>query len=222
MHRRINTDNTIAVEWNTPCNTTYGDCGCDNCVGELTDVSTRLSTIQSYQANLPGGLSKPTWSVLQAFGNAEYWSAVPTSSEVVAMMLLSLNHAAKGLTYWIYPSSSTVNAGSGGLAKVLKSSAVTDFVFGTNVVEGLEVEGSTLVDASAWVVGGQMMVGIVSGRFGNTRETVAIKLPQRAASVSKSLYGNSTGWSVDGGKLIRSGGMQGLEAYLLVLNLGLG
>jgi hypothetical protein len=25
--------------WGIPCNLAYGDCGCDNCLGELTDVS---------------------------------------------------------------------------------------------------------------------------------------------------------------------------------------
>ena len=62
---------TWSNTWSTPCNTTYGDCGCDNCVGELTDVSTRLDQLQNYQANLQGGLTKPTWAVLQAFGVSE-------------------------------------------------------------------------------------------------------------------------------------------------------
>lgn len=90
---------TYSVEWNTPCNTTYGDCGCDNCVGELTDVSTRLDEIQTYLENLPGGIRKPTWPVIQAFGEQEYWRSIPSVAEVENMMMLSVNHDAKGLTY---------------------------------------------------------------------------------------------------------------------------
>ena len=30
---------TYSERWKTPCNTTYGDCGCDNCVGSVKDVA---------------------------------------------------------------------------------------------------------------------------------------------------------------------------------------
>ncbi|PBP15699.1 hypothetical protein BUE80_DR013421, partial [Diplocarpon rosae] len=90
--------------WDTPCNATYGDCGCDNCVGALTDVATRLDDLQSYQDHMPQPGRKPTWAVIQAFGDQMYWSRVPTVAEVESMMLLSVNHNAKGLTYWLYPS----------------------------------------------------------------------------------------------------------------------
>ncbi|EHK98582.1 hypothetical protein M7I_5607 [Glarea lozoyensis 74030] len=80
---------THSIPWGTVCNTTYGDCGCDNCVGSLTDVATRLDDIQAYQAAIPYALQKPTWSVIQAFGEQSYWPRLPKGSEVLNMMMLS-------------------------------------------------------------------------------------------------------------------------------------
>ena len=84
--------------WNTTCNETYGDCGCDNCVGELEDVSNRLDSFFDYQIWI-GEWEKPLWSVLQAFSGEGYWIRDPTTKETWAMILLSFNHHAKAGTY---------------------------------------------------------------------------------------------------------------------------
>lgn len=201
----------------TPCNLTYGDCGCDNCVGELEDVSTRLDDIQNYQANLPGQISKPTWSALQAFGEQDYWKSIPSVAEVENMMMLSVNHNAKGITYWIYPSMMDVNVGSGQLGKVFQSAPAMAFIFGTNAIKGLPVQDESLVDASAWIVGKQMMIGVASGEYIDFSSQITITLPASAASVAEVLYGDSS-WTVSGNKLTKSG-LKGLEVNLLVLNL---
>lgn len=65
-------------------------------MGELTDVSTRLDGIQNYQANLEGQGSKPTWAVIQAFGDQDYWTSIPSVAEVENMMMLAVDHNAKG------------------------------------------------------------------------------------------------------------------------------
>ena len=208
---------TWSIPWDTPCNLTYGDCGCDNCVGELEDVSDRLDDIQSYQSNLEGQGRKPTWAVLQAFGEQDYWKSIPSPAEVENMMMLSINHNAKGITYWIYPSTDDVNVGSGELGNVFQTEPGKDFLFGSNAIKGLEVEGEPLVDASAWVVGTQMMVGIASEEYVDSSLTVTITLPESAASIDQILYGDSS-WTVSGNKLTKSG-LKGLEVDVLVLNL---
>ncbi|PQE16475.1 glycoside hydrolase subgroup catalytic core protein [Rutstroemia sp. NJR-2017a BBW] len=210
---------TWSIPWNTPCNTTYGDCGCDNCLGELEDVSDRLDDIQSYQANLndQGGLIKPTWSVLQAFGEQDYWQSIPSVEEIEAMMMLSINHDAKGITYWLYPSTNEVNVGSGELGKVFQSSPGLDFLFGAHAIKGLHVQGSNLVDASAWIVGEQMMIGIANGEYVSTSVQVTVNLPTSAASLNQTLYGTG-GWTVNNGQLFKSG-LSGLEVDILILNL---
>ncbi|KAJ8071926.1 hypothetical protein OCU04_002230 [Sclerotinia nivalis] len=209
---------TWSVSWNTPCNETYGDCGCDNCVGELEDVSNRLDDIQNYQANIgpgsQGGLSKPTWSVVQAFGESQYWQSIPSAEEVEVMIMLSVNHNAKGITYWIYPSTDSVNVGSAALGKVLQTGPAIDFLFGTNTIKGL---GSGLLDVSAWIVGEQMMIGIVNGEYVDSKAEITIPLPGNVVLVNQTLYGDSN-WSVSEGRLSKLG-LSALEVDILVVNL---
>ena len=208
---------TWSVRWDTPCNLTYGDCGCDNCIGTLTDVSTRLDQFTNYQANIDGQGSKPNWAVLQAFGNDEYWQSTPSPAEIENMMVLAVNHNAKGITYWAYPSMDEINVGSGKLGNILKTKPAIDFLFGSNAIKSLPVDGEPLVDASAWIVGSRMMVGVASEEYVDFDSAIIITLPQVAASVEQVLYGNST-WTVLGDKLLKSG-LKGLETGILVLNL---
>ncbi|CZT07324.1 uncharacterized protein RCO7_07307 [Rhynchosporium graminicola] len=208
---------TWSIPWNTPCNLTYGDCGCDNCVGELTDVSTRLDDIQTYQNNLQGERIKPTWAVIQTFGKQDYWPRIPSAAEVENMMMLSINHNAKGLTYWLYPSTTEVNVGSGEFGKVFQSKTGIHFLFGTHAIKGLPVSGESLVDASAWIVDGKMMVGIASKEHSDSSSSVTIMLPSSVASIDEVLYGSS-GWSVSGRMLTKTG-LKALEVGVLVLNL---
>ena len=208
---------TWSIPWNTPCNLTYGDCGCDNCVGELEDISDRLDDIQNYQANLEGQGSKPTWAVLQAFGKQDYWKSIPTPAEVENMMMLSINHNAKGITYWIYPSTDEVNVDSGELGKVFQTEPGRDFLFGANAIKKLSVVGEPLVDASAWIMGDKMMVGVASEEYIDFSSTISITLPAVASSIDEVLFGDSS-WAVSGNTLTKSG-LKGLEVDVVVLNL---
>ncbi|KAM3068640.1 hypothetical protein ACMFMG_011163 [Clarireedia jacksonii] len=211
---------TWSIPWKTPCNLTYGDCGCDNCLGELEDVADRLDDIQSYQMNLndQGGLVKPTWSVLQTFGVQDYWQSIPSVEEVEVMMMLSINHDAKGITYWVYPSTDEVNAGTGELGKVFQNSPAIEFLFGSHAIKGLRAKGSNLVDVSAWIIGEQMMIGIANGEYTSTSAQVTIALPTSASSVNRTLYGDS-GWTINNGQLSKTG-LRGLEVDILILDLG--
>jgi hypothetical protein len=79
------------------------------------------------------------------------------------------------------------------------------------------VQGEALLDASAWIVGKQMLVGVVSREYVDLSSVVAIVLPASASSVDEILYGDS-GWTVSGGVLSKTG-LKGLEVGILVLNL---
>jgi hypothetical protein len=133
------------------------------------------------------------------------------------MMLLSLNHNAKGLTYWLYPSTSSINIGSGELGKIFQTTPGMDFIFGTNAIKKLKVVGEPLVDASAWILGNQMMVGVASEEYVDYSSTVTITLPKKAKAIDKVLYGDE-GWTVKGMKLEKDG-LKALEVGVLVLDL---
>jgi hypothetical protein len=66
--------------------------------------------------------------------------------------LLSRNNAQR-ITYWDYPSTDEINIASGNLGDVLKTKPALGFLFGSNAIKNLPVDGEPLVDASAWIVG---------------------------------------------------------------------
>jgi len=83
----------------TGCNDTYGDCGCDDCVGSVVDVGTRIERVLSLIDE-----SEPVWAVPQLFGNSSYWSRLPTAEEEYYMTYTAIIHGATGVLPFIYPS----------------------------------------------------------------------------------------------------------------------
>lgn len=132
------------------------------------------------------------------------------------MMMLSLNHGAKGITYWIYPSSSSINELSGEIGKIFDSEIVKEFIFGTEPRKGLKVEAGE-VDASAWILGSRIFVGVANGRFSTGRVEISMPEGIEAGSVRSVLYGNRD-WIIENGMLIKNA-LVGLEVSLLVLNV---
>lgn len=83
-------------QYDTACNTTYGDCGCDDYGGKFEDVSQRFDLFKHYQEILDIPL-KPHWGAPQAFGNETFWTRYPSPGEETVMNVLSINHGAKGI-----------------------------------------------------------------------------------------------------------------------------
>jgi hypothetical protein len=67
----ISNNVTFSSEWHTPCNTTYGCCGCDNCKGQFEDISDRVDTFKDRLQILGRERTTAVWSVPQAFGSAQ-------------------------------------------------------------------------------------------------------------------------------------------------------
>ncbi|PHH71985.1 hypothetical protein CDD83_5060 [Cordyceps sp. RAO-2017] len=44
--------NSSFSKWGTACNATYGDCGCDNCAGDVGDVARRLDRLARHERRL--------------------------------------------------------------------------------------------------------------------------------------------------------------------------
>lgn len=206
---------TWSVSWDTACNTTYGDCGCDNCVGSLLDVPNRLDDLASYQAGLPIP-PKPLWAVLQAFGGpgSQYWAVEPSAAEVEVMAMLAINHNAKGLSGWIYPSTAPVNNATGLMENVLASEPVINFLFGANAL-GLERGGT--FDVAAWIVGNQMMVGIANANYQASGAEVSITLPKKAGLLSKVVWGDKD-WKVEDDRLVKKG-LAALEVGIVIIDI---
>ena len=62
---------TFSVVYHTPCNETFGVCGCDDCVGDFADITNRMDVFKERLEVLGETYTKPVWAVPQAFGAAQ-------------------------------------------------------------------------------------------------------------------------------------------------------
>ena len=93
---------THSVVWDTECTSDYGDCGCDNCVGEFEDISRRMDQFGGRLRALGWERTKAIWTVSQAFGGSSYWSRIPTGKEWVVQNLLAVTHGGLGSFYSLH------------------------------------------------------------------------------------------------------------------------
>ncbi|KAJ5246196.1 hypothetical protein N7468_001179 [Penicillium chermesinum] len=205
-----------SAEYNTPCNTTYGCCGCDDCRGEMEDISVRLDAFAAYQEWL-GMEPKALWGVPMAFGDAEFWTRKPTGAEEVSMTMLSLNHNAKGIVMWDWPTSAELAATTHDLSRVLVGDEIVRFVLGAHTLP-LSVQGHSKIDAAGWKVGDEVLVSILSLQTPDWDDVVTVELPRGAKVVLKVVLGKGE-WKLVDGHLVKKGG-HGLETDLLIVELG--
>ena len=98
----ISVNTSWSTVYDTICNVTYGCCGCDNCDGKFEDISERINLVSDFHdwLDIP---QKSQWSAPQAFGNETFWARYPTAPEELVMNIISINHNAKGIMMWNYP-----------------------------------------------------------------------------------------------------------------------
>lgn len=184
----------------TPCNETYGDCGCDNCRlninNPLLSIPARLDAWSYFLSLLPYSPQtkepyKTFWAVPQAFPAQDFWLRAPTGDEVIAMTLLAINHGARGIVGWLFPTTSEIQAITslfaqkvmetgasklfGGLGKfVLNAKPMqVDVKLPDGLPVDLPVNGSvgwdphhgwyqSPVEATAWRVGSEFLISVVN------------------------------------------------------------
>jgi hypothetical protein len=152
--------------------------------------------------------------VPQAFGNETFWARYPTEDEEVVMNMLFLNHGAKGIAMWDYPTEPGLANLTGALSKVLTSSTISSFLLGS-FVEAADVTGLTRVDAAYWTLNNKTLVSVVNKNYVDSLNvTVSIELPSTVTSVSSVSWGS--GWSVSGGKLVKTG-LSALEVDIFIV-----
>ncbi|PSR75243.1 hypothetical protein BD289DRAFT_487184 [Coniella lustricola] len=205
---------TFSTKWDTPVNLTYGDSGCDNCVGSynLLNVPQRIDDFQQYARWIGGAetVRKPIWAVPQAFSGEDYWSRDPTAAEAWAMDLLAFNHGAKGRLAWIYPPSAVLANATAALARVVTASPVVDYLTGAHPVlvsrgrvAGKGGDSSDALDVAYWAKesedgGGAagVLVGVVNPANATVSQAVVLPSGLGVSAVSSQPWGNVS-WSFD-------------------------
>lgn len=208
--------NSTFSKWGTPCNTTYGDCGCDNCQGNVQDVSSRLDDLAQYEAWL-GLWPKMKAHNPQSFHGEGYWLRDPTVDEEVAMNALAFNHGAKAIVSWVWPTSDDLAAVHGEFASVVTKTPVVEFIVPEKAMS-VEVSGMEILDVAYWTSGDSVLVCVVNGGYDHIEGDVVISLlgSIAPAGVKTVVWGNSS-WDVSGD--IRLGGLAGMSTNMAILDV---
>ncbi|KAH8114960.1 hypothetical protein DFH11DRAFT_1877283 [Phellopilus nigrolimitatus] len=188
---------TFSVEWHTPCTPDFGDCGCDNCKGDLADIAARLDEF-AYRLDVLGQTrAKAVWGVPQAFGGEEYWSRPPTGKEWLVEGVLSINHGATGIVPWIDPTPADIKETATSLAQALPT--IKQFIFNSSTsFSSLSQSG---VDVGLWTLGGQTLV--LATNLGNASASLSLALPGGSSSKATATQ------ILDGGGSLQLGGAAG-------------
>lgn len=204
-------------KWGTPCNTTYGDCGCDNCQGNIQDVSSRLDDLAQYEEWL-GLWPKTKAHNPQSFSGEGYWLREPTVEEEVAMNALAFNHGAKSIISWVWPTSDDLAQIHGKFATALIKAPIRDFIV-LEQAQKVEVLGWEVVDAAYWETETEMLISVVNVGYAPIKETVKIPLPIHMVPkrVKGNVWGEAT-WELLGDG-IWIANMSEMSTYMVIVEL---
>ena len=231
--------NLSMSKWGTPCNSTYGDCGCDNCfiAEEVLNVPSRFDDLQKYEEWL-GLWPKPKLFNPQAFHGEGYWARDPTEDESWVMVLLAVNRGVKGVLSWVWPTSEVLGKAHGKMAGVLSGDEeVVRFLVegrGPEKIVEAKGKGNKGIDAAGWVGvdGKKMLVSVVNtAEEGGGVEGVMVELEvPEGSKVGKVVWDESGAdgggtwevkegtWEVKEGKLTKNG-MKRMGTALVILEL---
>lgn len=200
----------------------------------FSDIAHRLDEFRRRDGLL--GWTKNQWFAPQSFGDETFWTRYPTAPELAVMTLLAVNHGAKGITMWDYPTPSDLFGVTGEMAVALFTGGApaAGFLIGSprtqlnwTVPTGAGAgagAGDETIDAAAWVdqASGQAMVSVVNLNYDDVSGPVTVSLPSgtTVSTIQGNLWGNST-WQVgpDGITVSVGTGLSGLETAVFLVGL---
>jgi len=132
------------------------------------------------------------------------------------MMVLSFNHAAKAIMSWTFPASTSLEQAHAEMAKVAAVPPVSTFLIGAEP-NRVVVKGHSLLDVAYWVVGDQVLVGVVNLDYASHNGTIHINLPVSVSGMDCQPWG-ALSWGVSNHTLTLYG-VAGLASSFVVLNM---
>lgn len=209
--------NATFSKWGTPCNATYGDCGCDNCAGNVQDVPLRLDALNRYE-KWHGLWAKTKVHNPQSFHGEDYWFRDPTPAEEVAMNALAFNHGAKSILSWVWPASEALGEVHGQFAEKVARGVVRDMIV-LGKPEEVKMKCSEVLDVAFWRGDGEVLLSVVNGGYEPINKAFKVPLPQDVTvkQVKDVVWGNGT-WSVKNG-VVRLGPVEGMSTNMVLLQL---
>ncbi|ORY56808.1 hypothetical protein BCR35DRAFT_296149 [Leucosporidium creatinivorum] len=146
----LHLNTSFSPVYHTSCDSTFGCCGCDNCIGSLEDVSYRVDT--SFDRRFLSGRERnlSVWMVPQALGNSEFWTGIPSERDFLAMAVLGILHGVTGILPWTLPTSSEVLQGATKLASLVPY--LKSFILDASATSTNLSTNASAVQARLWTV----------------------------------------------------------------------
>jgi len=203
---------TWSVQYNTVCTLDLGCCGCDNCIGSYTDVTSRVDEF-AQRTQLTGRTRNlTTWHVPQAFGSQEYWDVTPTGQQWLVQSALAINHGARGIVPWQEPTTSDIENSAMILSQSLPE--LTTFLFDPSAVTGT-ITTSPSVDISYWQTGHGVLVMAANMVYEPTEVTFPLVYAPTAKYAQPVLVSGGS-MSLSNGKVVVNLDSVGVAAYVLL------
>ncbi len=139
------------------------------------------------------------------------------------MTMLSINHGAKGIIMWTFPTTPELENVTSALAGLLTNKC-TDLLLGGEFSSGLAVDGAPAADVSLWENGYSMLLSIVNPSYEDAVGLVEFQLPIKVkAHRFTSLWGEDQWKAVDDGagciRSLQKIRLSGLSVDILLLSL---
>ena len=140
------------------------------------------------------------------------------------MTILSINHGAKGIIMWTFPTTAEMTDVTSSLARVL-TGICANYILGADTTTGLAVDGANDIDVGVWKTGDSILISIVNSAHENTTGPISLSLPGGllATNITQVLWGDG-GWhltSTSSASRLERSGIQSLSTDILVLSLSL-
>ncbi|KAI0155553.1 hypothetical protein BJ166DRAFT_564590 [Pestalotiopsis sp. NC0098] len=208
--------NATFSKWNTTCNTTLGDCGCDNCAGNVWDVPSRLDDLSTYEKWL-GRWPLPKFHNPQVFHGEDYWFRDPTAGEARVMNALAFNRGVTGIFGWTWPGSWELFDVHTAMAQVVTRPPVRDFLLdGKPTAIAYDGADPGVLDMAYWTGDGQVMVSVVNGGGVDIEGPLSIGVPGDATAIQSVAFGNLSWQFADGQVSIDS--LPAMTASFIILS----
>ena len=138
------------------------------------------------------------------------------------MTMLSINHGAKGIIMWTFPTTAELTDVTSRLARVL-TGVCAEYILGANIMTEPAVDGANDIDVSAWKTGNSILVSIVNSAHENTTGPISLSLPGglRATNIKQVLWGDG-GWhltSTSSASHLERSDIQSLSTDILILSV---
>lgn len=136
------------------------------------------------------------------------------------MILLSLNHGAKGVVMWLYPTAGEIVGVASEFSKVMWAGKGLGAVLSVVQAVAVPVSGAGNVDAAMWRVGSRMMVTAINAGENKVKGKIRLNFEVgiKIKGLSHVLWGSGK-WKVEDGRALIKTNMDGVESCVLVVDV---